>query len=172
MSSRALAFVVVLAVFAITAGVASPLSPATVADQRPATAAGDAGHPGFPILACDDPRYPYANHYGRNFRPSGLCRTKRGNGAEGIDHTRWHGWGGRRSTGRGFLVVYNGGVEEYPATITAQGLWSTNHFIGTNNYFSAYTALRVHVLARRASTAGAIAWSGPLDLTLSVPVQE
>ncbi len=103
---------------------------------------------------------------------TGSRGTRRGNGVEGIDHTRWQGWGGKQAIGRGYLVVYNQAVEEYPATITAQGLWSTNHFAGTNDYFSAYTTLHVHVLARRAPTAGVIVWRGPLDLTLNVPIQE
>jgi len=135
-------------------------------------AATPASHPGFPVLGCDDPRYPYANHYGRSFRPRGFCETRRGNGVDGIDHTRWQEWGQKRATGRGYLVVYDEDVEEYPASITAQGLWSTNHFAGSNDYMSAYTTLRVHVLARRAPTAGVVVWRGPLNLTLDVQIQE
>lgn len=136
-------------------------------------AAHTAGHPDFPILACDDPRYPYANHYGRVFRPSGFCETRRGNGVEGIDHTVWRHWGGKTAAGRGFLVVYNQAVEEYPASITAEGLWTTNHFAGSNAFMSAYQVLRVHVLARHSPrTAGAIDCHGPLTLTLDVTIQE
>ena len=131
------------------------------------------GHPAFPVIACDDPRYPYANHYGRVFRPAEFCGTRRGNGVEGIDNTHWLGWGGKTATGHGYLVVYNQAVEEYPATITARALWSTSHFAGTNEYMSTYQTLRIHVLVRHApATAGAIDWRGPLDLTLNVPIQE
>jgi len=137
----------VLAVAAAASGAARPV----------------ARHPGFPIIACDDSRYPYANHYGRVYRPAGVCRTSRGNGIEGIDHTRWATWGGAQARGRGYLVVYDGPVEEYPATITAGGLWTTSHFLGGNGYFAAYTHLKVHVLVH---------WRGARELTLQFPVQE
>jgi hypothetical protein len=138
-----------------------------------AASASQPSHPGFPVIACDDPRYPYANHYGREFRPSGFCDARRGNGVEGIDKTRWQGWGGKTATGHGYLVVYNEAVEEYPARITATGLWATSHFAGTNEYFSAYQTVRVYVLARHApNTAGAIDWHGPLNLVLNFQVQE
>jgi hypothetical protein len=139
----------------------------------PATAAIHAGHPGFPVIGCDDARYPYANHYGRNYAPRGFCATRRGAGVRGIDHTRWQGWGRSRATGRGYLVVYTDAVAEYPAQITAYGFWATNHFAGSNEYLSAYTYLHVHVLARRApQTAGVELWRGPLDLTLNVQIEQ
>ncbi len=140
----------------------------------PASTAGSAArHPGFPILACDDPRYPYANHYGRVYRPTGFCQTRRGSGVEGIDHTRWTTWGGAQAKGRGYLVVYEQGLAEFPAEITAQKLWVTDRFAGGRGYLAAYLRLRVHVLARRSpETAGVMVWHGPLNLTLDVPIQE
>jgi len=160
----------VLRALAALAGVAVIASAAAVVSR----AATHATHPGFPVLACDDPRYPYANHYGRLFRPSGFCGVRRGNGAEGIDHTSWAGWGHTQATGRGYLVVYQGGLAEFPARIVADKLWVTNSFTGAkNDYMAAYLRLRVHVLQRRAPrSAGAMVWNGPLNLTLGVPIEE
>src|SRR5262245_46913667 len=101
----------------------------------------------FPVIGCDDPRYPYANHYEWSYAPSGYCGIKRRNGLEGIDHTRWQSWGRKRATGRGFIVVYDQAVLEFPATMTAYGFWSTKNFAGTNEYVSTYTKLHLHVLA-------------------------
>jgi hypothetical protein len=156
----------VLAALAVVVASACACALAARGAARPA-------HPGFPILACDDPRYPYANHYGRFFRPSGFCDVKRGNGAEGIDHTSWSGWGRARATGRGYLVVYQEALGEFPARIVADKLYVTNSFTGGNEYMAAYLRLRVHVLQRRApKTAGVMIWSGPLDLTLNVQIEE
>ena len=119
----------------------------------------------FPVIGCDDPRYPYANHYGWSYAPTSYCGTKRGNGVEGIDHTRWRGWGQKQAKGKGYVVIYDQSVEEFSASITAFGFWSTRHFAGTNEYVSTYTKLRVHVLSRRG-------WRGPLDFTLDVQIQE
>jgi hypothetical protein len=85
---------------------------------------------------------------------------------EGIDRTRWRGWGKKiGATGRGFIVVVAGqNVVEYSASITATGFWSTHHFLGADQYFSEYTKLRVHV-----SDPG---WRGQRNLTLDVPIQE
>ncbi len=135
----------------------------------PASAARDATR--FPVIGCDSPKYPYANHYGWMYKPTGFCRTRRRAGVEGIDHTRWHGWGAKQATGRGDLVVYQGAVEEFPATITTYGFWSTHHFLGGNEYASAYAYLRVHVLSHKA-TGGAGVWHGATDLTLDVHIQE
>ena len=132
-----------------------------------ATAATKPGR--LPVIGCDDPRYPYPNHYGWSYAPGGYCGTRRGNGVEGIDRTKWRGWGTTRATGRGYVVVYDQSVQEFPATITALGLWATHHFLGGNEYFSAYTKLHVHVIAR--SVAGAT-WRGPVDRTLDVQIQE
>ena len=118
----------------------------------------------FPVIGCDSPKYPYANHYGWMYRPAGFCRTRRGSGVEGIDHTRWHGWGAKQATGRGDLVVYDGAVEELPATITAYGFWSTHHFAGGDEYVSTYRYLRVHVVSPR--------WHGARTVTLDVQIQE
>ncbi len=158
---------ILLRIVAVAAAATTALIPGAAARLE------SAHHPGFPVLACDDPRYPYANHYGRLFRPSGFCGTRRGNGAEGIDHTRWRNWGSRQATGRGSLVVYDGGLGEFPAEISAENLYTTANFTGGHDYMSAYLSLHVHVLARRSpATAGVMVWRGPLNLTLDVQIQE
>jgi hypothetical protein len=153
----------------VAAFIAVPVALARTPASEPLAA--HAGAARFPVIGCDDPKYPYANHYGWAYAPTGFCRTSRGNGVEGIDHTHWRSWGKSHATGRGYLVVYNQAVEEYPAIITAYGFWSTDHFAGINEHLSAYSHLHVQVLSRLA-TGGPIRWRGLLNVTLNVQIQE
>src|SRR6476660_6692854 len=60
-------------------------------------AATKSGRTRLPVIGCDDPRYPYANHYRWSYAPTGYCGTRRGKGVEGIDRTRWRGWGQKQA---------------------------------------------------------------------------
>ena len=137
-----------------------------------ASALGGNGRPGFPVIGCDDLSKPYANHYGWRYAPKNFCGFKRGKGVNGIDHTRWRGWGEAQATGRGYILVYDGSFAGFPASLTAYGFWSTNQFAGTNEYVSTYTKLRVHILARRAPSAIDTVYRGPLTFTVNVQIQE
>jgi hypothetical protein len=137
-----------------------------------AIASTGSAHQGFPVVGCDDLSKPYANHYGWRYAPTNFCGFKRGPGVEGIDHTKWQGWGNAQATGRGYILVYDRSFALFPVSLTAYGFWSTNQFAGTNEFVSAYTKLRVHVLARRAPSAVDSVYRGPLTFTVNVQIQE
>jgi hypothetical protein len=135
-------------------------------------AVGSSGPRRLPVIGCDDLSKPYANHYAWRYAPTNYCGFKRGLGVNGIDHTKWQGWGNAQATGRGYVLVYDGSFAEFPASLTAYGFWSTNQFLGTNEYMSTYTKLRVHVLARRAPSAVSSVYRGPINFTVNVQIQE
>ena len=83
-----------------------------------AIASTGSAHQGFPVVGCDDLSKPYANHYGWRYAPTNFCGFKRGPGVEGIDHTKWQGWGNAQATGRGYILVYDRSFALFPVSLT------------------------------------------------------
>lgn len=120
----------------------------------------------FPVIGCDDHRYPFENHYSWRYAPS-ECETGGSLGTlEGVSGVHWRGWKRGRATGKGSLI--DGLGFGYPASLTAYGLYRTHDLVGTGKFGSWYRRMR-------ATPAGAVrggALRGPVNVTINVIPQE